>query len=141
MGFFKDLKNKVTGGGAQVTVSVPAAQRGRAVPVQIHATAKANGKVAAVYLLVRATESCSFKDSDNNKQSASKVSYENKITISGPLELKEGQSYDWQGQLELPTNSNPTLRGSLIDHTWEVQAGLDMPGNDPDSGWQTFDVT
>ena len=53
MGFFKDLKNKVTGGAATVRVTVPAAQRGRAVPVQVQATAKANGKVSAVYLLVR----------------------------------------------------------------------------------------
>ena len=72
--------------------------------------------------------------------SNTKVSYENKIQISGALELKEGQSYDFQGQIELPQNVNPTLRGSLINHVWEVQAGLDMPGNDPDSGWTAIDV-
>ena len=55
MGFFKDMKNKVTGGAATVRVTVPAAQRGRAVAAQVQATAKASGKVNAVYLLVRAT--------------------------------------------------------------------------------------
>ena len=59
----------------------------------------------------------------------------------GAQDLKEGETYNWEGVMELPTNSNPTLRGSIIDHTWEIQAGLDMPGNDPDSGWQSFDVT
>jgi len=140
MGFFKDLKNKVTGGAATVRVTVPAAQRGRAVPVQVQATAKANGKVSAVYLLVRATESCEFKK-DGEKIGESKISFESRVQIAGAQEIKEGETYNWDGQLELPVNSNPTLRGALIDHTWEVQAGLDMPGNDPDSGWQSFDVT
>lgn len=140
MGFFKDLKNKVTGGAATVRVSVPAARRGQAVPVQVQATAKANGKVSAVYLLVRATENAEFKDSKNEKVRGSKTSYENRIMIAGAQEIKEGETYSWEGQLELPVNANPTLRGAIIDHTWEVQAGLDMPGNDPDSGWQAVDV-
>lgn len=140
MGFFKDLKNKVTGGGATVRVNLASAQRGRAVPVQVQATAKANGKVSAVYLLVRATESAEFK-ANNEKVQGSKVSFETRITIAGAQDIKEGETYNWEGQLELPVNTNPTLRGSIIDHTWEVQAGLDMPGNDPDSGWQTLDVT
>ena len=46
MGFFKDLKNKVTGGGATVRVTAPAARRGQSVPVQVQAVAKANGKVS-----------------------------------------------------------------------------------------------
>jgi hypothetical protein len=140
MGFFKDLKNKVTGGGATVRVNVPSAQRGRAVPVQIQATAKANGKVSAVYLLVRATESAEFKV-NSEKVNGSKVSYETRISIAGAQELKEGETYNWEGQLELPVNTNPTLRGGIIDHTWEIQAGLDMTGNDPDSGWQSIDVS
>jgi hypothetical protein len=140
MGFFKDLKNKVTGGAATVRVTVPAARRGQAVPVQVQATAKANGKASAVYLLIRATESAEFK-ANNEKVQGSKVSYETRVTVAGAQDLKEGETYTWDGVLELPINSNPTLRGSIIEHTWEVQAGLDMPGNDPDSGWQTFDVT
>ena len=140
MGFFKDLKNKVTGGGATVRVTVPSARRGQPISVKVQAQAKANGKVSAVYLLIRATETCEFKDSDNNKQSASKVSYENKVTIAGALDIVEGQSYNWEGVIELPTNAQATFRGGLINHVWEVQAGLDMPGNDPDSGWQAFDV-
>jgi len=141
MGFFKDLKNKVTGGGATVRVNVPTAQRGRATPVQVQATAKANGKVSAVYVLIRATESSNFKTDDGNKVSGSKVSYETRVSIAGASEIKEGETYNFEGVIELPTNSNPSLRGSIIDHIWEIQAGLDMPGNDPDSGWQSFDVT
>jgi hypothetical protein len=141
MGFFKDLKNKVTGGAATVRVNVPTAQRGRATPVQVQATAKANGKVSAVYVLIRATESSNFKTVDGAKVSGSKVSYETRVWIAGASEIKVGETYNFEGVIELPTNSNPSLRGSIIDHIWEIQAGLDMPGNDPDSGWQSFDVT
>lgn len=140
MGFFKDLKNKVTGGAATVRVNVPAARRGQQVPVKVQATAKANGKVSAVYVLVRAVENAAFKR-DGEKISESKISFETRVNIAGAMEIKEGQTYDFDGLLELPVNTNPTLRGSIIDHTWELQAGLDMPGNDPDSGWQSFDVT
>ncbi len=139
MGFFKDLKNKITGGAATVHVNVPNARRGQAVPVKVQATAKASGKVAAVYLLVRGTESCEWKE-NGEKVGNSKTSFENKITIAGAQDIKEGETYSWEGVLELPTNTNPTFRGGLINHAWEIQAGLDMPGNDPDSGWQAFEV-
>jgi len=140
MGFFKDLKNKVTGGAATVRVNIPSARRGQAVPVVVQATAKANGKVSAVYLLVRATENAELRNSSNEKVSGSKVSYENRVMIAGAQELKEGETYSWEGSVELPASAHPTLRGTIIHHQWEVQAGLDMPGNDPDSGWQAFDV-
>ena len=140
MGFFKDLKNKVTGGAAVVSVNVPTAQRGRPANVQVQATAKANGKVSAVYLLVRAVEVYEFRDRENEKVRGEKISYENKITIAPAQDIKDGESYSWQGVIELPTSTNPTFRGSVINHRWELQAGLDMPGNDPDSGWQAFEV-
>lgn len=148
MGFFKDLKNKVTGGAATVHVNVPSARRGQAVAVGVQATAKANAKVTAVYLLVRATETCEIKDSDHQdsklrdeKIRGRKVSFETRIMVAGAQELKEGQTYNWEGQLELPQNVNPSFNGTMIDHEWEIQAGLDMTGNDPDSGWQTFQVS
>src|SRR5262245_40525031 len=140
MGFFSDLKNKVTGGAASVTIQAPQVRRGQAATVAVQATAKANGKVAAVYLIVRGVESCEFKH-EGEKVSSTHVSYENKITISGPQEIKTGETYNWQGQIELPANAHPSLAGKLIDHKWQIQAGLDMPGNDPDSGWQTLTVS
>ena len=139
MGFFKNLKNSITGGAATVHVNVQNARRGQAVPVKIQATAKADGKVSAVYLLVRGMESAEWKEG-NERVGNSRVSYETRIQIAGPLDIKEGQTYSFDGQLELPLNASPTFRGQLINHLWEVQAGLDMPGNDPDSGWQNIDV-
>lgn len=139
MGFFGNLKNKITGGAATVHVNIPNARRGQAVPVQVQATAKADGKVSAVYLLVRGTETAEWKE-NNERVGNSKTSYETRVQISGPVEIKAGQTYNFDGQLELPVNASPTFRGSLINHLWEVQAGLDMAGNDPDSGWQNIEV-
>jgi hypothetical protein len=139
MGFFKDLKNKITGGAATVRVSVPSVKRGQSVPVKVQATAKANGKVASVYLLVRGVEGAEWKENGERVHN-SKLSFDTKVQISGAQDIKEGETYDWEGAIELPHTAQPTFRGALIHHTWEIQAGLDMPGNDPDSGWQPFEV-
>lgn len=140
MGFFGDLKNKVTGGAAQVTVQMQAAKRGAATPVRVQAVAKSNGKVASVYVLVRGTESASWK-ADNQTVGNSHQSFDTKIVLAGAQDIVAGQTYTWDGQVELPANVHPSVSGKLIEHRWEVQAGLDMPGNDPDSGWQSFQVS
>ena len=147
MGFFSNLKNKITGGGATVNISVPSVVRGQPATVGIEVTAKADGKVNAVYLLINAVESCEVKDTDWNGTKHTtetvrgrKVSYENKITVAGPFELKTGQVYNFEGRIELPTSTNPSFDGKIIEHEWAIQAGLDMAGNDPDSGWIKFEV-
>lgn len=146
MGFFSNLKNAVTGGAATVRVQAPSAQRGQAVPIQIEAVAKANGQVNAVYVLVRATESATIHESDHVGPSKGetaqgrKVAFETRINVAGAQQIESGQVYRWEGQLSLPATVNPTFRGQMIQHHWEIQAGLDMRGNDPDSGWQPIDV-
>ncbi len=78
-----------------------------------------------MYLIVRGVESCEFKHNNETVRS-SHVSYENKITIAGASEIQNGQVYNWEGVIELPVNTNPLLGGKIIDHKWEIQAGLDM---------------
>lgn len=148
MGFFSNLKNKVTGGSATVQIQASAAQRGQPVPLKIEATAKANAKADSVYVLVRAYETCEVKDTDfenGQKQTETvrghKVTFETRISIAGAQQLQEGQTYSWEGSFQVPPNINPTFAGHMIKHTWEIQAGLDMTGNDPDSGWQTLQVS
>jgi hypothetical protein len=147
MGFLGDLKNKVTGGAATVNVKAPPARRGQGVAVHIQATAKASAKVNAVYLLVRAIETCAVRDTDyeDGKRSSEvvkgrRISYETKITVAGAQSLEAGQTYNWEAQLDIPSSANPSFNGHMIDHRWEIQAGLDMSGNDPDSGWQPLMV-
>jgi hypothetical protein len=147
MGFLGDLKNKLTGGAATVTIRVGNVKRGQAATVEIQAQAKASAKVSSVYLKVRAVETCQVRDSDweGNRHTTEtvrgrRVSYDNTITVAGAQQLESGQTYSWQAQLELPSNTNPSFNGAIIDHKWEIVAGLDMAGNDPDSGWQPLHV-
>lgn len=147
MGFFSNLKNAVTGGAAEVRLHAEAGQRGQAVPVVVEATAKADAQVNAVYVMVRAVEYAEVRDSDyadghvrNEIVRGQRISYETKIQLAGATALRSGQTYRWEGQLEIPDNVNPSLEGQMIRHVWQIQAGLDMKGNDPDSGWQTYEV-
>lgn len=147
MGFFSNLKNAVTGGAAEVQVQCQAVQRGTPAMVQIFAQAKAAGNVNGVYLLVRAVERCEVRDRDwEGGQSHTetvrghRVSWEHRIPVSGAFQMQEGQQMQWQAQLQLPHDVGPSLQGHMISHTWEIQAGLDMTGNDPDSGWVTIQV-
>jgi hypothetical protein len=148
MGFFSNIKNAITGGAATVQVQAPQAlQRGQAAVVNISATAKSAGSVAGVYLLIRAIERCQVKDTDwEGGQSHSETvrgthtSWEHRIPVAGAFEMAEGQQMQWQAQIQIPQNVGPSLEGHMISHSWEVQAGLDMTGNDPDSGWVAIQV-
>jgi len=148
MGFFSNLKNAITGGAAQVQIQIPqVAQRGQTITVNISATAKGAGNVKQVYLQIRATETASFDhtftlngQSKTERVSGSKVTYEQKVVVAPAFQLAEGQSYTFQGQLPLPPTTNPSFHGQIVHHTWEVLAGFDMTGNDPDSGWQQLTV-
>jgi hypothetical protein len=148
MGFFSDIKNKVTGGAATVTVQAPSSvQRGRAIALRVEATAKSNLKIDNVYLLIRAYETAQIRDDDyaDGKRrteivTGQRISFENKLTVAGAQQLEQGKTYTWECQLEIPSNANPSFNGKMIDHKWEIQAGLDAKGNDPDSGWNQINV-
>ena len=43
-------------------------------------------------------------------------------------------------QVTLPAGSLASYNGRNAQHTYKVCAYLDKSGNDPDSGWVTFDV-
>lgn len=151
MGFFDKLKaaaNSVTGGGATVTVEIGTAVRGQPVPFRVRATAKADLKITSVYLLVRATEHATVRDTDARAGGGTKSelvrgreeSYSSRVDVTGQTTLASGAEGAWEGTLTLPVSAQPTFRGRMIQHTWEVQAGLDTFGNDPDSGWVQIDV-
>ena len=150
MGLFgklKAAKNAITGGGASVTVQAGEAARGQEVPVTVHVVAKTGMAIDAVYLLVRGVERAELKDTDweggdRHKEivRGRRTSYETRIDLAGPQELEEGQEYDWEGSFTVPYDAMPSVRGMMISHVWEIQAGLDKKGNDPDSGWQQIEL-
>ena len=147
MGFLNKVKNAVTGGEAEVHVEVGDAQPGESVPVKVQARAKGEAEFSSVYLLVRATEKAEFTEVDfdddgfdRDKEKGTKVVFDERFDIAGGGEMEEGDELNWEATFDLPASANPTFRGEIIANEWTIQAGLDAPGNDPDSGWQTFTV-
>ncbi len=115
--------------------------------IQIYAQAESAGNVNGVYLIVRATERAELEDNDwedghHNTETVRghHVSWEQKIPVAGAFQMQQGQQMQWQVPLQLPPNVGPSFQGHMISHTWELQAGFDMTGNDPDSGWQAIQV-
>lgn len=54
--------------------------------------------------------------------------------------LEAGQTYTWNIDIKLEGNLSPSYTGLFAYHEWLFYAGLDVKGNDPDSGWQKFDL-
>ena len=152
MGFFDKIKSAVsavTGGAAKVYIEVGQAQRGFSAPVKVRAVAEGDLKVDSVYVLVRAMEHAEVMDTDMKATGGIKrervrgkhTSYEHRAQLAGATTLEAGREYTWEGQIEIPGHVAPSFKGSIIRHVWEVQAGLDAFGNDPDSGWQEVQVS
>ena len=150
MGFFDKLKSAagaLTGGGAKVTLEVGPATIGEPITVSVSAVAKNKLKVDAVYLLVHSTEKAEFVETEfedgeweKEVERGSKQVFNQRFNIAGAAQLEAGQSYNWEGSFVLPESANPSFYGQIIRHVWQIQAGLDAFGNDPDSGWQELRV-
>ncbi len=149
MGFFdklKSMKNAITGGSAKMQLSIDGdeLELGKSFCVHITAEAKADLAPTAVYLLVRSTESTHATD-DNGNISKDVVGemevYTHRFDVEGPQEMKNGETYEWTAEIVLDEDDcNATYSGEIMNHDWEIQAGLDVKGNDPDSGWLGFEI-
>lgn len=144
MGLFDKLKqaaNFVTGGGASVQLTMMAAEFDRTQPIKVKISAQVKDaplNVTSVYLEVRSRESVSLRKTINGKTENihdDHTGYTHKVQVSGAQTLEGGKSYDWEAEFTLPSNAQATYHGSMCKHVWEVMGGLDVKGNDPDSGW------
>lgn len=153
MGFFDKLKaaaNVVTGGAAKVSVSVNGTPtRGETLWVMVEAQADADCKVDKVYLNIRCREEADVVDRDRDSDGstsketirARKTVYESTHEIEGACEIQAGNGMAWQRGIKLPDDALPSVHGKMVRVVWEMEAGLDMFGNDPDSGWVQFDLS
>ncbi len=152
MGFLakmKSIANAVTGGAAKVSVAIEPWDFGEPLRVTIRATAKdAEVPFNRVYLVVEGVESIeipdfefSFEDGSGERGSLRQVVRARHTTIRQEFEvasagsLQAEQSGEWTVEIELPENAAPTYNGRFAEHHYQVFAGLDTKGNDPDSGW------
>ncbi|MBF0620476.1 MAG: hypothetical protein HQL54_00975 [Magnetococcales bacterium] len=148
MGLWDSLKavsNLVTGGGAKVTLEVIAPSVREPIQVTIRAeVGDSDLNVRRVYLMVRAEEDVEIPDVPMADEDGTIIRQELEretetcrlsFDIAGEIELPAGSSHEWQAQIELPVNAQPTYKGRYAEHEWKFFAGLDTFGNDPDSGW------
>jgi len=144
MGFFGNLVNKLTGGGAKVGLEISGNKLHEPISVKITATvADAEMKIDKVYLHVRAVEHCRVRNIDvasgstTTKQdvTGTEQTFDQEFAIEGPQTLAANQTYTWTKQITLPAGVLPTFIGKNAQHEWEFVAALDASGNDPDSGW------
>ena len=151
MGFFDKIKsavNVVTGGSADVTMEFVEANFGENLVVKVTAIAKADCKLDKVYVKVRGIEELEVRDEDyvdvdddgyreriTEFINRSTTTFEGEHTISGPQELEEGNTYEWEAEIPMPEGLQPEYHGHNCHHSYIAFAGLDMFGNDPDSGW------
>ncbi len=148
MGLFdklKSMKNAITGGAAKVTLSVDDdLEIGKPFNVHITAQAKADVNISSVYVLLRSREETHATDDSGRISKDIVGSYdvcEIRFDVSGPQELKNGENYEWDAEITVDEDEyNPTFQGEIMEHVWEIQAGLDAKGNDPDSGWLGVEI-
>ena len=146
----KQAKNFVTGGGADVSMNFDSAEvkLGESFKVTVTAVVKDTPlKMDKAYLKIRARETVEAKDRDhhNGKSTTENVrnsvnTWTHEMSITGAEQLEANESYTWEASVEIPASNNPTYRGRNAWHEYEVFAGLDVPGNDPDSGWKQITV-
>jgi len=148
MALFSKLKQavqSVTGGGAKVFLTiVTPPSRQEPFHVQVKAlVADSDIKPARVYVAVEGVETANVSASIDNRQqnvTGTATTFQSDFNIAGAQDLKAKQEYTWEGDVQLPANVLPTYRGRNAQHEWRIKAGLDLPGNDPDSGWQGIEI-
>ena len=152
MGFFSKLKNSVTGGWADVSLSIDNGTRGEAMPVTVMVNVRGEDiNFSRIYLQVRCREEVHIPgyttidrddagDRDTIDVNASHTLFEHEYSLTGANDLEANSSENYEVEIELPEHLPASMRGHFTRFVWQAYAGLDMRGNDPDSGWVEFQV-
>ncbi len=144
MGLFDKIKqatNFMTGGGANVTIAPNGSEFDKAAPIQVKITAQIKDapiNASAAYLEIRSREYVSFRHQVNGKDEnihKDHIGFTHKVQTVITNALEGNQSYDWDLEVTLPSNAQPTYHGTMGHQVWEVKGAIDAKGNDPDSGW------
>lgn len=150
----KSVKNMVTGGGAEVSVIFEHERQtlGEPFRVLIRAEIKdADIEIEKVYLNVRAAEHIEADgieiEYEGGEQEIEREivrkqteTFRLQVEVAEAQTLSANESYEWQAEILIPEELNGTYEGKFAWHVYELFAGLDAPGNDPDSGWIPFEI-
>ncbi len=154
MGFLNKIKgavNKLTGAGAKVSVFVNGNDLKGDLNITVNAEIKDNPiEVKKVYLWVKSVEKINIPKNSlpsNMKENATfglDLSNENflkkEFVVAEAQTLEGKQTYTWTIDIKLDGTTVPSYNGRFANHEWLFYAALDAKGNDPDSGWQKFDL-
>ncbi len=158
MGFFDKLKsaaNFITGGGAVVNVATQDQICDGREPVKIFVQVQTKDndiKIRNCYVKVRAIETVWARDIDafierdgefvqiEEEITNTETTFETELIAEGACTLEANENFEFEVELQIPADIAGTYRGRNAEHVWQVYAGLDVPGNDPDSNWINIEV-
>ncbi|MGN7613723.1 hypothetical protein ACQZV8_16750 [Magnetococcales bacterium HHB-1] len=151
MSFFKSIKkavNFVTGGGAEVTLDfLDAPNLQTPFRVQVSATATQALDVEKAYIELLCQEEIETervnRDGEEEEHEQTRTLFSETWPISGAFMMQEGERVVFETEIDLSSfNLPPSYEVKGWDQEYEIEwkifAGLDVPGNDPDSGWIEF---
>jgi hypothetical protein len=152
----KNLKSSLTGDWATVSIHFDQpAVRGGQLPVTVDVTVKDKEiSIGSVIVEIQCMEkidipnatvwqnnSSSSTTSATGRATANESVVDKEVQAAGALTLAGGSSTTYQATLPIPATAPPTMNGVNCRYEWQVRSRLDMKGNDPDSGWQTLEVS
>lgn len=154
MGIFSKIKNYITGGAAEVAVVFEndLVRPEDKLRLFVTASAKDDCKIKKVYLHIKCEETYKKRetttttDSNGNTTTTSRdvtkyySHFTKELVLAEDILLRKDSEEKWLAEFEIPVDALPSFKGKDCHMAWKVFAGLDMPGNDPDSGWVSFYV-
>lgn len=146
MGFFDKVKgamNFVSGGAAKVSIEWQPATAAIGEPIRVRITATSTGPEVAsggVFVDMMAVEQAKIGGGGQGNAQANDTSFQQSFQVAPAFQLAANETKQFEGQLTLPPQVQPTFDGKFSDHKWQIQARVEATGNDPDSGWQQIRV-
>jgi len=142
MGIFNKLKkaaNFLTGGGAEVELNIADGNITDPINAQINIkVGEGELNVQNIYMLLKCTEITKTvvesEDGEEIEENENFI-YDEKIEIAGNQVLESEKEYLFTKEINLPEDAEGSLVEDNREVSWEFQAGIDIKGNDPDSGW------
>jgi hypothetical protein len=61
-------------------------------------------------------------------QILTQVNFEEEFPLHGDLQMSEGESRTFSGEVYFPREAKPTYIGEMVTHEWEIEALLEIPG-------------
>jgi hypothetical protein len=101
------------------------------VYVDVHA--KEHGQISGS----STCESCGHHDS-STRVKLSKTTVDQSIPIAPAFVLQPNERKEFEADIQLP-HGQGTYKGA-VNHEWQIRGRLEAFGNDPDSGFKTFEV-